>query len=110
MASVISDRPVRTDERPRVSVVVQRHLEHSKHAGNASLRTGNRVAEWVTAGAASSHNKLPDPRTRCGVTARREWRESLVVVFVPVEDDVHPLSEQQSPQVGHALVGCMVGA
>ena len=110
MASMISDNPVRTDERPRVPVVVQRHLEHSKHVGNASLRTGNLVAEWVTAGAASSHNKLPDPRTRCGVTARREWRESLVIVFVSVEDGVHPLLEQQSPQVGHVLVGSVVGA
>ena len=110
MPSLISDPPVRTDERPSVSVVVQRHLEHSKHVGYASLRTGDRVAERVTAGAASSHNKLPDPHTRCGLTARRERRESLVIVFVPVEDDVHPVSEQQSPQVGHVLVGSVVGA
>ena len=110
VAAMVSDSAVHTDERPGVAVVVEGHPEQPEHVGNPLLRTANRIAERVAVRASRSDNKFPDPRARCSATTRRQERESLVVVFVPVEDDINPLSVEDPPQIGHLHVGSVVGS
>ena len=93
------------DKLPRITVGVERELQHARRAGITSLAVRPDSAERADFGAPGADDELADARHRIGDARGCLGREALVEGVVGVDDDVHAGGVQGLPQRAHCQVG-----
>src|SRR5438552_407301 len=85
-------------EPPFVAIGLETHEEDAERVAYAHLAVRVHLREPLKVVSTRSHHELTDAPRRVEPARRVLWREALVVVVVPVDDDVDPRRVQRIPE------------
>src|SRR6266516_1231173 len=96
-------------ELPGVRPIPQRQLQHAERAAVANLAIGEWRAEGIQTAAARAHDERADTALGVELTARRLWREALILVVVPGDGDLPAKVVQRLPEGLNVAVAAVIG-
>src|SRR6266508_622766 len=96
-------------ELPAERPTSQRQLEDPERAAVANFAVRKRSAEGVQTAAAGPDNERADTALGIELTARRLWREALILVVVPGDGDLRAIVVQRLPQRLHVAIAAVIG-